>query len=250
MPPTNMHVHDLSCIAQDPLPIPTFLRCGSSLWREGLKHVLAGTCFQVHEDESDDALSLAQFSGADSILVIAEATQNPSELAGMIRDLKAQWSAARIVVLGDKPDLNLIVQAFEAGAAGVLPTTTGIAILVKSLELIMLGEVVFPTALILNGLRHAPHLPEQGHQLGATGATMPALSGDASGLSEREQEILRLLTEGAPNKVIARTLGVAEATVKVHIKSILRKIRAQNRTQAAMWATAHLHSAPYGRYGQ
>jgi two-component system nitrate/nitrite response regulator NarL len=46
--------------------------------------------------------------------------------------------------------------------------------------------------------------------------------------------------QGAPNKVIARKLEVAEATVKVHIKAILRKIRVANRTQAAMWAVNHL----------
>jgi two-component system, NarL family, nitrate/nitrite response regulator NarL len=246
---SNMHAHDFSCIAQYPLPIPTFLRCRSPFWREGLKHVLADTCFQIHEDESSDTLRLERFSDAEGVLVIAEATHDLIKLADMIRDVKAQCSAARIVALGDNPDLNLIVRAFEAGAAGVLPTTDA-EILVKSLELIMLGELVFPTLPILNGLRYAPHLPGLGHKPSATGATMPGLSADAGGLSGREQDILRLLTEGAPNKVIARTLGVAEATVKVHIKSILRKIRAQNRTQAAMWAAAHLHSAPQGRYGQ
>jgi two-component system nitrate/nitrite response regulator NarL len=58
-------------------------------------------------------------------------------------------------------------------------------------------------------------------------------------LSSREAEILHCLMQGAPNKIIARKLEVAEATVKVHIKAILRKIRVTNRTQAAMWAVAH-----------
>jgi len=66
----------------------------------------------------------------------------------------------------------------------------------------------------------------------------PAL--EASRLSDRETQILRLLTTGASNKLIARELGLAEATVKVHIKAILRKARAENRTQAAMWATQFL----------
>ncbi|MBQ0819747.1 response regulator transcription factor [Microvirga sp. HBU67558] len=52
--------------------------------------------------------------------------------------------------------------------------------------------------------------------------------------------MLRFLTQGDSNKVIARRLGVAEATVKVPFKSILRKVRAENRTQAAMWARQHL----------
>jgi two-component system, NarL family, nitrate/nitrite response regulator NarL len=59
-------------------------------------------------------------------------------------------------------------------------------------------------------------------------------------LSTRETQILNCLRQGAPNKAIARRLDVAEATVKVHIKAILRKIGVANRTQAAMWATTHL----------
>jgi two-component system, NarL family, nitrate/nitrite response regulator NarL len=56
------------------------------------------------------------------------------------------------------------------------------------------------------------------------------------GLSEREEQILRDLVKGLPNKIIARKRDMAEATVKVHLKSILRKTRMANRTQAAIWA--------------
>lgn len=54
-------------------------------------------------------------------------------------------------------------------------------------------------------------------------------------LSPREQSILQCLIEGNSNKGIARKINIAEATVKVHVKAILRKIRVQNRTQAAIW---------------
>jgi two-component system nitrate/nitrite response regulator NarL len=63
----------------------------------------------------------------------------------------------------------------------------------------------------------------------------------ARSLSSREAEILSSLMEGTPNKLIARKLHVTEATVKVHVKAVLRKIGAANRTQAAMWAKGHLH---------
>jgi two-component system nitrate/nitrite response regulator NarL len=72
----------------------------------------------------------------------------------------------------------------------------------------------------------------------AVGATRAA--GLAGRLSDREAQILRRLMQGASNKMIARQLGLAEATDKVHIKSILRKVKAGNRTQAAMWAQQHL----------
>jgi two-component system nitrate/nitrite response regulator NarL len=63
------------------------------------------------------------------------------------------------------------------------------------------------------------------------------------GLSEREEQVLRDLVKGLPNKTIARKRDIAEATVKVHLKSILRKIRMANRTQAAIWALANGYGA-------
>ncbi|MBB4039962.1 two-component system nitrate/nitrite response regulator NarL [Microvirga flocculans] len=63
-------------------------------------------------------------------------------------------------------------------------------------------------------------------------------------MSPREKEILQSLMGGDANKVIARKLDVTEATVKVHVKSILRKIGAANRTQAAMWANENLRFQP------
>jgi len=56
-------------------------------------------------------------------------------------------------------------------------------------------------------------------------------------------QILRMPTTGASNKLIARELGLTEATVKVHIKAILRNAKAEKRTQAAMWATQFLGPA-------
>jgi DNA-binding CsgD family transcriptional regulator len=58
-------------------------------------------------------------------------------------------------------------------------------------------------------------------------------------LSDRERSILHCLIQGASNKMIARRIGIAESTVKVHVKTILRKIRAHNRTQAAIWAMSN-----------
>jgi two-component system nitrate/nitrite response regulator NarL len=63
------------------------------------------------------------------------------------------------------------------------------------------------------------------------------------GLSERENQILRALVRGHSNKVIARMFSLTEATVKVHMKSILRKIRVANRTQAAIWAVQNAYCA-------
>jgi DNA-binding CsgD family transcriptional regulator len=61
----------------------------------------------------------------------------------------------------------------------------------------------------------------------------------SSPLSQRESEILKLVAEGKSNKTIAHFCNVSEPTVKVHLKSILRKTNTQNRTQAAIWAIEH-----------
>jgi two-component system nitrate/nitrite response regulator NarL len=104
-----------------------------------------------------------------------------------------------------------------------------------------MGEAVLPTYLMTLLLDMIPVSGELESQDKAgvgrewSDATLPKLS-------TREAEILHCLTEGAPNKIIARKLDVAEATVKVHIKAILRKIGAANRTQAAMWAATNLHA--------
>ncbi len=57
--------------------------------------------------------------------------------------------------------------------------------------------------------------------------------------STREREILVALTEGLPNKIIARRYDIAEATVKVHVKHILRKLNMNNRTQVAIWVKSN-----------
>ena len=101
----------------------------------------------------------------------------------------------------------------------------------------MMGETIFPPeflSFILDS--EGPHLieaaanDEDGEPILVTteGAIAPALS-------PREKMILRCLIEGNSNKCIARKIDIAEATVKVHVKAILRKIRVQNRTQAAIW---------------
>jgi DNA-binding NarL/FixJ family response regulator len=69
-----------------------------------------------------------------------------------------------------------------------------------------------------------------------------AQADDFGRLSVREHLVLMHLTRGDSNKCIARVLNIAEATVKVHVKSLLRKIRVCNRTQAAMWAMTHVQS--------
>jgi two-component system, NarL family, nitrate/nitrite response regulator NarL len=96
--------------------------------------------------------------------------------------------------------------------------------LTRSLQLVMLGQQIFPTRLMA-ALLHTEAEP-----------AAESLGGASTNLSPREAQILRHLTSGDSNKAIARALAISEATVKVHLKALLRKVRVSNRTQAAVWA--------------
>jgi two-component system nitrate/nitrite response regulator NarL len=97
------------------------------------------------------------------------------------------------------------------------------------LDLIVLGEHVFPSQ-TLDLLRTGRFLEEPAKL---------SVCDQTKVLSAREVEVLNCLSVGSANKVIARQFGITEATVKVHVKAILRKIQVKNRTEAAIWARSH-----------
>ena len=101
--------------------------------------------------------------------------------------------------------------------------------------------------MVLAMLDELPQAHEAGPSMPSTLAVAHDTATRDHNLPSRQAEILRRLMEGELNKVIERKLDIAEATIKVHIKAILRKVRAKNRTQAAMWASAHLSAAPDSR---
>jgi two-component system nitrate/nitrite response regulator NarL len=145
------------------------------------------------------------------------------------------------VAVADHFDLCIVRRGRKAGVDGFCFTSSGPEVLIKTLELVMLGEPVLPLVLVQSMLDSASLSPEHEPATKAPSEQKVSIAG-ARGLSAREAEILGCLADGAPNKIIARKLDVAESTVKVHVKAILRKVGAANRTQAAMWAMQHLPS--------
>jgi two-component system nitrate/nitrite response regulator NarL len=170
--------------------------------------------------------------------VIIEAKQNVSRLVEAVRQVRERAPEARIVVLADQFDLSFVRHGHEAGVDGFCLAATAPEVLIKSFELVMLGESVLPFEVLCSITDAAPQYrdqPLQDNTAEASGSDLKACK-----LSAREAQILGCLREGAPNKVIARKLDITEATIKVHVKAILRKIGASNRTQAAMWASQRL----------
>jgi len=176
-----------------------------------------------------------------------------------LRRVRASKPELTIVVLAERHTAEEVLPALEAGASGFLDDDISQERLIKALELSVLGEMVVPAQFLhtirkrLSGepTRHAPQALVALNSIRtcdlasvvATTEPKPLIDEGtliAPRLSSRELAILRLFMQGASNKVIARQLAITEATVKVHNKAILRKLRLQNRTQAAVWAHSHL----------
>jgi two-component system nitrate/nitrite response regulator NarL len=197
----------------------TILIESNQLFRQGLKHLLADTRFAVDVEFGtiDQALANAETATTSGLVIMGQSSKEPGDL-GLLREA---YPNARIVVLASDLSVDVLRDAMTCGVDGFLMKDVSPEALIQSLQLIMLGEKVFPTnlATMLLDMNSAPS---------------PVNS--LRGLSPREQEILQALVTGASNKLIAIKLGITEATVKVHLKTLLRKIDVNNRTQAAIWA--------------
>jgi two-component system nitrate/nitrite response regulator NarL len=202
----------------------------SFILRAGLERILADSGFKVLGSGQD-------LGAAQPGLLILEKSASSAETGEAIAEAKALCSHTRVVVLGDSFELDEIWSGREAGADGFCMTSAAPAVLVRSLELVLLGEPAIPSSLLADLIGFARQA--QTRPLSAA-PSKPLPQGLK--LSPRETAILRSIKKGDANKVIARQFDVAEATVKVHVKAILRKLGAANRTQAAIWANDHLQA--------
>lgn len=148
--------------------------------------------------------------------------------------LREAAPAARVLMLTVSEDEADLAAALRNGAAGYLLKTIDSDALASAILRAMRGEAVVAdemTGKLVNAYRDAATIPAQA-------TTLPPVSPIAQ-LSPREQEILRGIARGASNKVIARELGIAETTVKIHVQHVLRKLDVASRVQAAVIATEH-----------
>jgi DNA-binding NarL/FixJ family response regulator len=164
----------------------------------------------------EEAVSLAEERAPDVVLMDLEMpTLDGIEAT---RRIKAAQPELAVVVLTSFSDRDRILRALDAGAAGYLLKDAEPEELEKAIAAASRGE--------------APLDPKAAQAvLSARGAASPA-----SELSEREREVLAMVAEGLPNKLIARRLAISEKTVKAHLTSVFRTIGVTDRTQAALWA--------------
>lgn len=289
--------------------IPAVITHPLTLFRDGLRQILAGTQFAaVHLGSLFDDAALERVAALPICIWVLGVDDFDGAAEKQLRQARLKAPCLKVVVLAKHLSVDEILRALQCGASGYLDQDIDCDRLVKALELIAMGDTVLqgqalagvhmhatvksligacaidridiPAYGAMRSERSSSHVAAESqatiaavvspaldcalHEPLPTGAgaievgedlSQPAFevvqnhrpdraaSADAAvlgQLSKREKAILRLLTEGSSNKVIAWRLVITEATVKVHIKGLLRKLRMHNRTQAAMWATKNL----------
>lgn len=203
---------------------PVFLVGGSDLFRRGLRGFLEGSAFETIGEftQYQDCVAAAGNAPVPA-LVVYVSSGVMEETASAVDALLGAYDTARLLLLSSAMSVAELGACLRMGARGYLLNTISKDALIHSLALIKLGETVFPS-----DLAHA--LMSGGESLNNGGESRRLAE-----LTLREIDILQCLTEGLSNKQIARRLGIREATVKIHVKSLIGKLRVANRTQAALW---------------
>ncbi len=222
--------------------IPTVIVGSNPLLRESLSRFLSNSTFEIVGLASQFDENVPALPEGQDVLLIIDACDRPGEATDQIEQFRREYPSGRIVVLANHCAPAEMVRVFRAGASGYFATIATRDDFVKSLELVMGGQTILPSegissvlvseAASVRAIAEGPDTAPIEILEFLNSSVMPRFS-------ERELHILRCLTQGSSNKVIARECDIAEGTVKVHVKAILRKIKVQNRTQAAIWALHH-----------
>jgi two-component system nitrate/nitrite response regulator NarL len=216
-------------------PFEIILIGKSSLLKEGLAGILRSANFRVRAPTLSAYDSLInKVQGQKPLFLIIHAGEGFDTAIEQIALLRDRHPDGRIAIVADRYRPNGLVLAFRSGATGYFGGDMTCDAFIKSIELIMMGETVLPPTFLSYALDPKPERPDDAPRRDLNKQTI-VVPGDTPQLSPRETSILRCLIEGDSNKKIARRIDIAEATVKVHIKAILRKVGVQNRTQAAIW---------------
>jgi DNA-binding NarL/FixJ family response regulator len=208
-----------------PEPIRVLLVDDHALVRAGLVALLeAGGDIIVVGEAADGEQAIELALNTVPEVVLMDLSMPVMDGITATRRLLAELPDTQVLVLTSFSDRDRVREALAAGAIGYLLKDS-------------------PPAEVLAGVRTAarrgsPIDPRVARTLLTEGG-VPA----PAALSPRELEVLRLVSKGLPNKQIARSLGISERTVKVHLGNVFRRIGVQDRTSAALWARENLGPA-------
>lgn len=216
------------------------------LLREGISKLLETAGFEslALVTTVDEAIAACQAGRPELILLGLAAGVRFAADSIDLAQARAAQSGLYTIILADVLDRELVFSAVGSGVDAVLSKNISGEVLLRSVDLVLLGQQLFPACACACGPANGHAVPASNPSHSRAGAPGSLSTSDLAGqhrdgtvtLSERENQILRYLTAGSRNKLIAYDLGITEATVKVHIRALLRKLGADNRTQAAIWA--------------
>ena len=189
----------------------------ATLFRHGLRGLLKEhrpdwSCAEA--DTQDEMLAHLRAEPVDLLLFDAQL----GGVATLLR-LRQEFPHQKIVVLADTDDRTAILESLGAGVNGYVLKSTTLSQLLRALETVLSGGVFAPAA-----LAGAPPLPVH--------VAPTEISPLLAHLTERQIEVFQLLSEGCATKTIARRLGLAVGTVKVHLAAIYRVLGAHSRIEA------------------
>jgi DNA-binding NarL/FixJ family response regulator len=199
-----------------------------ALFREGLKLVLEHLWEEFEVLEAGDCTSAFKLAERtpDLGVVLLDLALPDKPGFEVLSVMRERYPTVPVVVLSGSEDRPSVIEAINRGAMGYIPKSSNSALLMSALRLVFAKGVYIPP-LVLTGRAHSASAPVQVKQ--SDPKTLHEL-----GLADRQIEVLNLLVQGLPNKLIARKMGLSEATVKAHLAAALKALRVGNRTQAGL----------------
>jgi DNA-binding NarL/FixJ family response regulator len=191
------------------------------LIQEALKHVLAALDPLLElvqaQDASDAHAALSREPDTD--LILLDLALPGCDGFELLADLRREWPGMPVLVLSATHDRATVERALDLGAMGFIPKTANTRVLLDALRLVLSGGVYVPAESAQASSAVRPRSVTRPEQLG---------------LTLRQADVLKLLVQGKPNKLICRDLRLSEGTVKVHVSAILRALNVRNRTQVVI----------------
>ena len=216
-----------------PLPIRILVVDDHTLFRRGLTALLmAQPRFDVVGEAGDAGEAHRRAADLQPDLILLDHHLPGVQGVDAIQGLREVAPRARILMLTVSEDGATLARALQRGASGYLLKTVDSDVLASAIERAMQGEsTISPemTGKLVSAFQALQGGPAADASASSTDPTQS--------LSPREQQILAEIARGASNKEIARTLGIAETTVKIHVQHILRKLNLTSRVQAAVYAS-------------
>jgi DNA-binding NarL/FixJ family response regulator len=167
-------------------------------------------------------LGTQQHDASAQLVVLSLIDASNQACANALKELSELASSRQVIALASTNDAELARAAFRCGAKGFIPVLMGFEIAVEAMRFVLAGGTYVPPDCLL-----APD------QVGLPGST--TLS-PLNVLTSRELSVVRAIQQGKSNKVIAYELNMCLSTVKVHVRNVMRKMNAKNRTDVAMKA--------------